>query len=369
MKIVLCGGHLTPALALIDCLKNKNGIEIIFFGRKSVTEGTKNYSSEYLELAKSNVTFVSITTGRLQRKFTKYTIPSLLKIPIGFLESLYYLAKHRPNLIVSFGSYHSVPIVFAGWLLGIDTISQDQATIPGLSTKINSLFSKKIFLTWRESLEYFASAKSEVVGNLIRESIFKKTPSDLKINKFLNTNNKLIYITGGNQGSHFLNKITFEILPKLANTKIIHQVGSTNFEGDLDKAKKIKNVNYLALSYIESQNIGGILQKADLVIGRSGANTVWELATLAKVAILIPLPHSASGEQNKNAKILERAGSAIIISQDQATPKRIISEIKEIFKNYSIYQKNAKAFSKKIPKNAADKITSFILKYLHVQTS
>ena len=368
-KLVLCGGHLAPAQALIEHLKAKHDIKIIFFGRKFATEGTDNPSSEYQELTKSGVTFVAITSGRLQRKFTKYTLPSLLKIPIGFLQSLYYLIKYRPNLIVSFGSYHSVPIIFGGWLLGIDSISHEQATIPGLSTKINSLFVKKIFLTWHESLKYLKSQKTEVIGNLTREAIFKKTPTDLKLKKFLQTANKLIYVTGGNQGSHFLNKIIFEILPKLSNFKIIHQTGSTNFRGDLDKAKKIKNANYLAIPYVDSQNIGAVLQKSDLVIGRSGANTVWDLATLKKPAILIPLPHSASGEQHKNAKILEIAGSAVVVPQDQASSQKIINLTNEIFRHYSKYQKMAEDFSKKLSKNGMDKITSYITQYLHAQTN
>src|SRR3990167_7554123 len=104
-KVAICGGHLTPTLALIEELRKKKAIEIIFFGRKYATEGSKSLSAEYQTIKNLSIDFYPILAGRLQRKFTKYTIPALLKIPIGFLQSVVYLIKIRPSLVVSFGGY------------------------------------------------------------------------------------------------------------------------------------------------------------------------------------------------------------------------------------------------------------------------
>ena len=400
--LVLCGGHLTPALALIDYLKTKKDYQVIFFGRKTATEGVKDLSVESKTITKLGIPFVAITTGRLQRKFTRFTIFSLARIPFGFMQSLYHLIKFRPDLIISFGGYLSTPVVFSGWLLGIDSISHEQAVIPGLATKINSLFSKKVYLTWETSQRYFDSfhrhlfepepirsethhrspqsrrpdteppdsthrklgqmegSKFEVIGNLTRKSVFFKKAKDNKINQFLKKSQKLIFITGGNQGSHFLNQITFDILPKLKNYLVIHQVGTTNWQGDLDQAKKIKNINYLARGYFDDDNIGRVLQKADLVISRSGANTVWDLAICAKVAILIPLPISAGGEQEVNAQILKEAGSAKVLNQKGLTFNKLLSTIDQIFNNLSYYQTKAAAFSKTLSKDATEKVAKYI---------
>lgn len=366
-KLVLCGGHLSPALATIEALEKKADIKIFFFGRRHATEGHNNLSAEYNEIKATNATFINITAGRLQRKFTTRTIWSLLKIPIGFIESFYYLLKIRPDIVVSFGSYQSVPTVVCAWLLGIKSIAHEQATIPGLATKINAPFTQKIFLTWTESAKYFQSSKTEVVGNLTKNAVFSKTTKDEKIGKFFSGEGKNIFVTGGNQGSHFINKIIFDVLPKLSKFKIIHQVGTTNYDGDLDYARKIKQTNYLPVGFIDSENIGAIFNKADLVIGRSGANTVWELATLAKVSILIPLPHAAAGEQLQNALLLERIGSAVIILQKDATGDKIKNSIDEICKNQKKYQKNADDFSKKLPKNGVEKIKKYIIDDFHVR--
>jgi UDP-N-acetylglucosamine--N-acetylmuramyl-(pentapeptide) pyrophosphoryl-undecaprenol N-acetylglucosamine transferase len=174
----------------------------------------------------------------------------------------------------------------------------------------------------------------------------------------------LIFVTGGNQGSHFINRLIFDTLPKLSDYQILHQVGTANFEGDLDKAKKIKRANYLALDYISGDNIGAIFNRADLTISRSGANTVWDLAILAKIAILVPLPISAGGEQMDNAKILEKAGSVVILDQKDLTTDVLKQKIDYMFKNLPKFQKSAQTLAKTLPKSASSILASEIHKLI-----
>ena len=104
-KIVICGGHLTPALALIEKLESHKRPEIVFFGRKKTTARSQNSSLEYEIAKKHQIKFYSINAGKLQRKFTRYTLLWLVKIPVGFIQSFIYLLLERPNLVVSFGGY------------------------------------------------------------------------------------------------------------------------------------------------------------------------------------------------------------------------------------------------------------------------
>lgn len=365
MKIVICGGHLTPALALIEELEKENGVEIIFFGRKTASEGSQNISAEYKLITERKIKFIEIITGRLQRKFTRYTIISLAKIPVGFFQSLYFLLSARPNLVVSFGGYLSIPAVFAAWLLGINSIIHEQAVIPGLANKINSNFAKRIFLSWESSSKYFHSKKHKiaVIGNLVRSSLIKSKPKSKTISTFLNYSKKLLFITGGNQGSHFLNQLIVNSLEKLSDYEVIHQVGTMNHRRDLEIAQKIKIKNYLAIPYIESSDFGAIIRRSHLVISRSGANTVWELAVFAKPAILVPLPISASNEQMENARVLENANMAKIIIQDDCSSDKLISTINSMDKNYIKYQKASQYFSKTLPKGAVKELSNYILSY------
>ena len=257
-----------------------------------------------------------------------------------------------------------MPVVFCGWLLGIDSISHEQSKVAGLATKINSIFAKKLFLSWSQTLNYFQEEKCQVIGNLLRKSLFKTNAQSEKINKFLSVSKKLIFITGGNQGSHFLNKLVFASLDIFGNYHIFHQVGTVNLEGDWDFANRLKQKNYLAVDYISSQDIGAVLNKASVVICRSGANTVWELAVLAKVAILIPLPIAASSEQKANAEILEKTGSSIVLEQQDVDSKVIKATVAKIIANYSKYNSAAQKFQKTLPLDAAFKMAAFIRKLL-----
>ena len=359
-KIVICGGHLTPALALIEKLEKRKDAQIIFFGRKYATEGNKSISAEYRQITKKGIKFIPITAGRLQRKFTTHTIPSLLKIPVGSLQAFFNLLLIRPQIVISFGGYLSLPVVFCAWLLGIDCLTHEQATVPGLANRINSLFVKKIFLSWPQSEKYFDSQKVQTIGNLTRESIFKTQAKDPKLSSFLKNSKNLIFVTGGNQGSHFLNKLTREIAPVLRGFSFVHQVGTANFDNDIEKSQKIKLKNYFPLDYIDSENIGAVFKKSDLVISRSGANTVWDLGILKKASILIPLPIAAGGEQGKNARILISAGSANVLRQEETNAKTLINVIREMFKNLKKYQNGAAVFSKSLPKDAASQIVNCI---------
>jgi len=361
MKIVICGGHLTPALALVEVLEDTKDLEILFFGRKFATEGYKILSAEYQTISQKKIKFFPITTGRLQRKFTKYTILSLLKLPLGFTQSFFYLVKTRPNLIVSFGSYLSVPIVFCGWLLGIKSLTHEQTVHSGLATRLNSLFAEKIFLSWPQTEKFLPKEKCQLIGNLIRKSIFKRQAKVPQIRRFLEKADHLIFVTGGNQGSHALNKMIFSLLDSVKKFQILHQVGRTNFEGDLDKTKKIQRTNYLVQDYIDSDDIGEVLNKAEVIICRSGANTIWELAALAKKSILVPLPIAGSNEQKINAQILENAGSAIIINQSDLTPDKVLMALDKILVSSS-YQQAALRFAKTIPLDASRKLAKYILK-------
>jgi UDP-N-acetylglucosamine--N-acetylmuramyl-(pentapeptide) pyrophosphoryl-undecaprenol N-acetylglucosamine transferase len=362
MKILITGGHLTPALALIDELEKEKDLKLFFVGRKHPGENSKNISAEYTIINKKNIKFFPLTTGRLQRKFTKYTLTSLLKIPLGFFQSFYYLLLQRPNIVVSFGGYISPPVVAAAWLLGIPSVTHEQSILPGLANKINAIFVKKVYLTWTDTKKYFKNAI--VIGNPTRKVIFNKETQNEKVKKFAETSEKLIYVTGGNQGSHFINNLIFDSLEQVKGYKIIHQVGSTNHNGDLDKALRIKNSNYLALAYVEDDCLGYILNNSSIVISRSGANTVWELAILGKPSILIPLPISASGEQQQNANILKSQGSAIVLEQKSTNPKILLASIKDIEKNLTQYQKNAQDLKKTLPINSANVLKEAILKLI-----
>lgn len=361
-KIVVCGGHLSPALALIAQLQKEKELELIFFGRKFATEGSHNTSAEFKEVSSLNIRFVNITAGRLSRKLTTSALISYTKIPLGFIQSFYYLITLRPKLIISFGGYLSFPVVFCGWLLGISSICHEQPVKPGLANRLNSLFSKKIYVTWQNSAKYFPKEKTEVVGNLTRPEIFKTSCENPRITSFISKNPNFILVSGGNQGSHFINNLIFKNAKFLKDFSIFHILGTANYGNDHQKAKSIKSSRYFSCDFVTSKDIGAVLNNSAFLITRSGANTVWELAALGIPAIFIPLPHAASGEQLANAKVLENAGSAVVVNQKEVEPKTFLKTVESFSNNLSAYKRQADTLKKTLPLNASLKIKSEILK-------
>ncbi|HEX7456017.1 MAG TPA: UDP-N-acetylglucosamine--N-acetylmuramyl-(pentapeptide) pyrophosphoryl-undecaprenol N-acetylglucosamine transferase [Candidatus Nanoarchaeia archaeon] len=353
MKIAICGGHLTPALAVISELKKRNINEIFFIGRSKAAEGEKTPSAESTIIPSVGIKFYSIPVGRLQRKFTRYTIPSLLRAPIGVAASLLILSQEKPDLVISFGSYVALPVVLAAWVLGIPSITHEQTVKGGLANRIISRFAKKIALSWSDSLEFFPSEKSVVTGIPIRNEIL-----DIKKKR---TFRPVIFITGGNQGAHSINESVLEIIEQLLGKyEVIHQTGGGEKFRDWEMlTARVSQLplklqkRYQAVKWLNSAELAQVYSRASLVVGRSGANTVSEIAALGLPALLIPLPWAGSKEQEKNAQILQNVGCALVLTQERLTPKRLQAAINAMIIRLDTYKEKAKKAKKLVNPYAA----------------
>ena len=303
MKVLITGTHFTPAVAVIQQIKKIPNIKVIYVGRKTTLEGDRSQSVESKVLPLLGVKYISLITGRLQRSFTIFTIPSLLKIPIGFVQALYIILTEKPNVILSFGGYVSVPVVIIGWLFSVPIIVHEQTLVSGLANRISSYFADKIAVSFEKSGP--KNEKVVLTGNPLREEILHPIQIGGEYKKFLNlaTDLKLptILITGGNQGSHVINLVLEEVLEKLTKIAcVIHITGDNKFN-DFERLEKLQNERYVVKKWM-GDDYGAVLSKADLIISRSGINTLMELAFFGKPALVIPIPYLYHDEQNKNAK-------------------------------------------------------------------
>lgn len=352
MKIIITGGHLSPALALIDKLKEKKQIQIVYIGKKYNLDSEKSLSLEYQEIKKRNLTFYHLTTARLTRFFSVNNIINLIKLPIGLIQGFYILKKEQPDLIFLFGGYISFPIAICGYLLNIPIYIHEQTINPGLANRIASFFAKKVFISFPQTATLFPRKKVILTGNLIRKEVLTviKKPFIIKKTK------PVIYVTGGSLGSHSINILIEKILPQLLKKYIIiHQIGNVKQYNDYDRLKKFKCDSYYPVKHFFLEEIGYIYQMADLVIGRAGANTFFELLVLKKPAILIPLLWSAGQEQQKHAQLFKEWNLGEIFNQNDK-PESLLDLINKMIKNLHFYQKNFSQLKIKFPIDAAEKI-------------
>jgi len=363
MKIIFTGGHFSPAYALIERLKQKNSILVV--GRKYAFEGNISESYEYKVCQKFEIPFKELETGRLQRSFTKHTIPSLMRTVKGFSDSVKILKEEKPEVVVTFGGYISLPVALAAYFLKIPIALHDQTLKPGLSAKIVSKFADCNMVSFESSKKYFPKERTIITGNPIRSDILKGG-STLSIPDHL----PIIYVTGGSSGSHILNKAIEGILGELVkNYIVIHQSGDNKELGDFQVLKEKREElpeeyrkNYILKKFYLPAEVGDILKKTSIIISRAGINTVTELIATGTVGLLVPLLFGKLTEQKENAVFFKERGLGEYIEQEELTPELMLSKIQSMMENYTQYTDNRSAALKYVTLDAADKIIEQIEK-------
>lgn len=315
---------MTPALATMDELKKmRSDVQFSFVGRVFAMEGDATPSAEYALITERKIPFYSIKAGRLQRKFTRYTVPSLMRVPVGMIQAYRILRKLKPDVVVSFGGYVAVPVCLAAKSLKIPIVTHEQTLMPGLANKIIAKFADVVALSFAETLKYYENLNNKqqklvVTGNPIRREIF-----ELKSQMpFANSQLPVVFITCGNQGSHLVNQLVFQHLAELLKfCCIYHQTGKNALYDDYETSQTLMQTlpgeiqdRYIAQAYVGPADIGTVYAQSEVVVSRGGVNTLCELLALGKKGIMIP----GHAEQAVNAEYYHRAGLGVYVRPDEA---------------------------------------------------
>lgn len=336
-KIVFTGGHHNSALVVALELK-RMGFDIYWVGHKFTSMGDKSISAEYQEVTKNGIPFFELKTGKVYKKKNPL---EFFKVFLGFVQAFVYLLRLRPDLIVSFGGYLSVPIVLSGKALGIDSVLHEQTVTSGWANRAVSPFVKKVFLAHATSIDKFDPQKAMVVGLPLRKGITAKY-------KYKRPKKKIIYITCGKQGSHIINSVVFKLIPQwVGKYKVIHQTGGNTEYQDTERARRIKaslpkelRKYYVHKPYFFEDEAVTNLKTASLVISRAGAHTIYELIYLSKRAVVIPIPWVSHNEQYENARMLEKYGNAKIVMEENLTPETLLSATEYVLKKPVVKTRN-----------------------------
>ena len=356
-KIILTGGHAgTAALSVVEEIKKqKLDWEIHWIGPKKAIEGKKSLSLEFKYFGKSNIKFHPIIFGKLHRRFSIWTIISIFKFPIGFIQAIYYLTKIRPFSVLSFGGFAAFPVVVLSKIFGVPVFIHEQTAVAGRANIISAKFADKVLLSRSTSEPYFPKNKSLVVGNPILSQYFEN-------NNLSRSGIKTILIIGGSRGSQQINKIVKQVLLKLLEKyKIIHLTG----ELDYQEFEKIKNnlsknkANYIVFSTVDPYEMLEIYNQSDIAISRSGANTVSELIALNIPSVFIPIPWSYLNEQAKNAQNSSKHIHTVILNQNRIIKDELTQAIDNLFSLEETTRKN-----NYLDKEASNKIVILLKKYL-----
>lgn len=342
--ILLTGAHITPAVALTqEILFREPDAKVIYCGRKIFSSGKE--SVEEQEITRAGAEFIPLEFAKFNRFISVSLLTEFFKILPGLMRGFILVKRLKPKAVVSFGGYISIPVVVAAKLLGIPVIVHEQTLVWGLANRFSRLLATSSAVSWPSALK----GNSVLTGNPI--------PKEIIAAKINTSKRDVLFISGGSQGSLAINRLIEPILPELTRHFIVyHQTGSP---------VNRKMANYFASRWFPTPEVAKILQRAKIVVSRSGANTVTYLAYLGIPSILIPLPVSGGGEQMANAGLLQQAGLAAVFPQNSLTSKKLLHEIFNINRNYAAMAGRAgPEAGRLIIPNAAEKLADLVFKVL-----
>ncbi len=361
MKVLITGAHFTTAEAVIDEFKKKPEVEIVYVGRKTTREGDSTPSVESQVLPAKGIKFIPLTTGRLQRSFTRYTIPSLMKVPYGLWQAWQILNKEKPDLVIGFGGYVAVPVVVAAKLLNIPILIHEQTLVSGVANTICGWFADKIAVSFDAKYQ-FEKSKTVITGNPLRQQLLNNGTTPKSVEAILSVAAKtklpVILVTGGNQGSHLINLAVEEGLDNLLEKAVvIHQTGDSQFQDYERLSQKYQNKpGYLVTKWLSAEEMASVLKSVDMIVSRSGINTLCDAAYFGLPMLLIPYPYVSKQEQLVNAKYFAKLGAADILEQSELNSQNLLVKIDLMLNKLPEWKENAKAAKVVARVDAASKI-------------
>ncbi len=309
-KIALTGGgtagHITPNLALIPELK-KRQFDIIYIGSKNGME------KEIIE--SKNIPFFGITADKLRRYIDVKNLMMPVNVLKGISEAIKILKENKVDIIFSKGGYVSVPVVIAASRLRIPVISHEADFTPGLANKIATPLSKKVCCNFEETAKMLGK-KGIFTGCPIRNEILN---GDRKKGlEFLNFNNDkpILFVSGGSLGSAYINNLIRKNLPAMLKViNVVHSCGKNKLDNSIHLD------GYRQFEMIRSE-LPDVFAASDYIVGRAGANFIFELLALKKPSLLIPLSTKASrGDQILNANSFMKKNYALVLLEEDQDKK------------------------------------------------
>lgn len=339
MKVIVAaagtGGHINPGIAIANKIKREiPDSEIIFIG---TTRGIENDL-----VPRAGYQLKTIEAYGLSKKININSIKKNIKTLKSIKIAREIIKEIKPDIVIGTGGYICGPVIMAAKKEKVPTLLHESNAFPGLAVKLLSKKTDTILVGFKEAKDNLPKAKNVVVTGtptkIKKLEIDEKTKTSLKQKLGFKTDLPLVLVFGGSQGAKKINDVLISLIKNKLNTnyQIMWAPGPKNY----DEVKNELNENNISINNIENvvitpyiYNMEEIMNIADLVVCRSGAITITEIAKLGKPAIFVPLPNVSNNHQEKNARVLENVEAAYIILDSEITYKNLNETIKKVVNN------------------------------------
>jgi UDP-N-acetylglucosamine--N-acetylmuramyl-(pentapeptide) pyrophosphoryl-undecaprenol N-acetylglucosamine transferase len=309
------GGHVIPALAIARELRDAHDAEVRFVGTARGLETRLVPEAGFrLEL---------IRVGQLKGVSLATRARTLFDLPLGVMRCVELLRSFRPDVVVGVGGYASGPAMMAAILLRVPTLAFEPNAVPGLANRLVGKWVKAAAVNFEETKRFFRNAR--VTGTPVRPEFFEVEKT---------TVGKRLLVFGASQGARVFNELVPKIMGRLLDgfpdLYVVHQTGARHGESTVATYERL-GVGFervLVTPYLD--DMPRQFGEADLILCRSGASSVAELAAAGKAAVLVPFPRAADDHQRKNADAFVAAGAAEMIVEAELSEERLLGVLREL---------------------------------------
>ena len=361
MKVMIAGGgtggHVFPGIAVAEELRRvRKDAEILFVGSRRGLEAVAVPEAGF------KIRYI-LARGFPRRAWWRWPVAALATI-IGLFQAVWLVGEERPDVVLGTGGYVSVPVALAAWIWRRPLLIQEQNSIPGLANRWLSRVADEVHLSFVEARTYFARKDHlKVTGNPIRAHVLSGEKGAAYSEFGLQPGRPTIFVFGGSRGAHRINEAALEAMKRLKGRVDVQWILQTGRE-DLEWATKVVQSSELparVLPFLTKIHLA--YAAADLVVCRSGAMTLAEIAACGTPAILVPYPYAAHDHQRVNASNLVDRGAAAMILDHDLTGDRLAKEIAHWLSDrpaLSQMSSNARRFARP---DAAEKIARSIVSW------
>ena len=362
MKVLITGGgtggHLYPALAVAEALRQKIGNEaILFIGSQRGLEAE--------EVPAEGYAFQALETIGFPRKPGFGSFKAAAAFFRAVLRARSIVKEFSPDVVFSTGGYASAPVVVAARLEGIPIVLHEQNSIPGRTNRIASRFACEVNLAFPSARRHFPKRRHlRLSGNPLRSTLLQGSRSRALRQFRLDEDRFTVLVLGGSQGSHAVNEAIVGALTVFAgrdDMQFLIQSGQRDHEWMVEQCRAL-NAKTWVRRFIP--NMGDAYELADLVVGRAGAMTISEITACGLPSILIPYPYATANHQQVNAELLEEVGAAIMITEDRLTGALLAEQIDALIHDRRQLRQMALSAHRMARPDATDRIAAAIVRYL-----
>ncbi len=359
MNIVIAGGgtggHLFPALAVAEVLRERGDQVIILISEKEIDALATKDRDEFR--------FEKIPGIGLPKLLSPAIVPFMRQFAESLSRCRVLYQQFKPDAVIGMGGFTSTAPILAAKRRGIPAFLHESNAIPGKANRLNAKIVKAVFLGLEDCAKFFPASRCEVTGTPVRKSLVRRIPKEEALGLFgFKPEHKTLLIMGGSQGAHGLNQSIIKALPLLKGLpmQIAHLSGAQD-ESLMTANYRRENMPAFVAAF--HRRMEEAYSVADLVIARSGAASLAEIAIFGLPSILIPYPHAAEDHQTLNAKVFERAGAAVLMKEDEATSIALADNIRKILGDPSMLGRMAEKAALLGHANAAARVVEAMLSY------